>query len=186
MKRSIFLTMVCTIACFFTIHAQQTIYKSSKSKVEFVSEAPLEIIRATSEELKGVLDPAKRTFAFTIPVESFKGFNSPLQREHFNENYMEVKKFPLSKFQGKIIEQIDFAKEGEYSIRAKGSFEIHGIEQERIIKLKLKIAKGILTASGAFTVLLSEHNINVPKVVNQKIEEEIKITVFVEFGKSAK
>lgn len=170
--------------CMFFANAQQSIYKARVSKVDFVSEAPLESIKATSTELKGLLDPSKRTFAFSIPIESFKGFNSPLQREHFNENYMEVKEFPQSRFQGKIIEQVDFSKDGEYTIRAKGPFEVHGIEQERIIKLQLKITKGIVTANAQFSVLLSEHNISVPKVVNQKIKEEIKVKVFVEFIKT--
>lgn len=180
------LSFLFFVACQFNLLAQQNVYHAHASKVDFISEAPLEQIKASSTQLKGLLDPQKRTFAFSIPIESFKGFNSPLQREHFNENYMEARIYPMAQFQGKIIEQIDFAKDGEYIIRAKGPFEIHGVEQERIIKLKLKVAKGVLIANASFTVLLSEHNISVPKVVYQKIEEEIKVNVYVEFIKNSK
>ncbi len=55
-------------------------------------------------------------------MESFQGFNSTLQREHFNENYIESDKYPEARFSGKVIEDIDFSKDGTYIIRAKGNF----------------------------------------------------------------
>ena len=165
------------------IFAQQNIYTARKSKVDFISDAPLELIKASSVKLQGLIDAEKRTFAFSIPAESFKGFNSPLQQEHFYENYMETKTYTASKFEGKIIEQIDFSIDGSYTIRAKGTLTIHGVEQERIIKVQMRIAKGIIYTDAVFTVLLQDHNIMIPKVVFQKIAEEIKVTVNVEFEK---
>jgi hypothetical protein len=166
-----------------SIFAQQNIYTARKSKVDFISDAPLELIKASSVKLQGLIDAEKRTFAFSIPAESFKGFNSPLQQEHFYENYMETKTYTASKFEGKIIEQIDFSIDGNYTIRAKGTLTIHGVEQERIIKVQMRIAKGIIYTDAVFTVLLQDHNIMIPKVVFQKIAEEIKVTVNVEFEK---
>ena len=64
---------------------------------------------------------------------SFKGFNSPVQQEHFYENYIEDDKFPRSSFQGKIIEKIDANLTGDFNVRAKGILDIHGVKQERII-----------------------------------------------------
>ena len=57
-------------------------------KVSFLSEAPLELIKAASDKLKGAIDKTQNTFAFAVDIHSFKGFNSDLQREHFHENYM--------------------------------------------------------------------------------------------------
>jgi len=161
--------------------AQQNIYFARKSKIDFLSDAPLELIKASSNKLQGVIDAEKRTFAFSIPTESFKGFNSPLQQEHFYENYLEAKTYPVSKFEGKIIELIDFTKDGNYSVRAKGKLNIHGVEQERIIKINMRISKGILYADAVFTVLLQDHNITIPRVVFQKIAEVIKVNVALEF-----
>lgn len=81
---------------------------------------PLELIEARSIELKGLIDPAKQTFAFSVSTNSFEGFNSKLQREHFNENYLESAKYPKSTFTGKIIEKVDFTTNGEHIICAKG------------------------------------------------------------------
>ena len=118
-----------------------------------------------------------------MDVKTFEGFNSPLQREHFNENYMESKKYPKASFTGKIIEAIDFQKDGTYSIRAKGQLNIHGVEQERIIKSQLEVSGNKIKIQSTFSVPLSDHNITIPKIVYQKIAEEITITVDAELVK---
>ena len=158
------------------------IYKTYKGSVKISSDAPLEIIKASSQDLRGVIDAEKRTFAFSINNLSITGFNSPLQQQHFYENYIEAQKYPVSTFEGKIIEQIDFLKDGDYTVRAKGILNIHGVEKERIIKSSLRIKNGVLFVTSQFTILLSEHNITIPRVVNQKIAEEIKIIVDAEFA----
>ena len=111
-------------------------------KINFVSNAELELIKASSNKLKGVIDPATNQFAFSVAVPSFVGFNSELQRQHFNEKYMESEKYPQLIFTGKIIEQMDFSINGIYDIRAKGDLEIHGQKQTRIIRSTLTIENG--------------------------------------------
>lgn len=160
------------------------IFKTRKGSISISSDAPLEIIKATSKELNGVIDPVNRTFAFSIKNSSIRGFNSPLQQEHFYENYIEAQKFPVSTFEGKIIEQISFDKDGDYTVRAKGIMSIHGVAKERIIKSSLRIRNGIFFVSSQFTILLSEHNITIPKIVYQKIAEEITIKVDAEFAET--
>ena len=54
---------------------------------------------------------------------------------------METDKYPNASFSGKIIEKIDFDSMGNYSIRAKGDLNIHGVKQERIIKCKFTLVK---------------------------------------------
>lgn len=152
-------------------------YKISEGTVYFKSDAPLEFIEAESTEIKGLIDVENRTFAFSIPMNSFKGFNSALQREHFNENYLESVRFPNGTFSGKIIEQTDFTKDGEYTVRAKGKLTLHGVEQERIIKSTVKVSDGKIHISSKFTVLLKEHDIDIPRIVFQKIAEEIEVKI---------
>ena len=118
---------------------------------------------------------ATNQFAFSVDVKSFKGFNSALQREHFNEKYMESEKFPKASFSGKIIEHVDFSKDGTYDVRAKGDLDIHGVKQTRIIKGKITIHNGSLQVNAQFTVPLSDHNISIPSIVSQKIATEIQV-----------
>lgn len=145
--------------------------------ISFRSDAPLELITASSNEIRGKLDTSKKIFAFSVKIKSFNGFNSPLQKEHFNENYMESNKYPDATFSGKIIEDIDFSKNGTFTLRAKGNLIVHGVPQERIIKSTITISNGKVQIKSNFTVQLSDHNIPIPKVVHEKLASEISVEV---------
>jgi hypothetical protein len=154
-----------------------SIYQAVNGRISFQSEAPLELIRASSDELIGLIDIEKKNFSFKINMRSFQGFNSPLQREHFNENYIESDKYPEASFKGKIIEDQDLTVNGTYELRAKGILTIHGISQERIIKSNVTVNNKTITIKSNFSVLLSDHNIPIPKVVYQKLANEIKVVI---------
>lgn len=155
----------------------QNMMLTKDATIHFKSDAPLELIEATSHKMKGALNPAEQTFAFSVTNTTFEGFNSALQREHFNENYMESTKFPTCSFSGKIIEDLDYTTDGTYNVRAKGKLQVHGVEQERIIKATVQVKKGVISVSSSFTVPLAEHNISIPKIVHQKIAEEISVDI---------
>ncbi len=154
-----------------------TQFRCEDGVVDFISDASLEKIEASNRSLKGIIDAEQHTFAWSIPMRSFTGFNSSLQREHFFENYVETEKYPVATFNGKIIEKIDFTTDGNYTVRAKGKLVIHGVEQERIIKSSVQVKGKKLLVNSSFTVLLSDHNIAIPKIVSQKISPEIKVSV---------
>jgi hypothetical protein len=182
MKKAFGILVLLFLFCG-SLKAAPGLYAADSGVVTFRSEAPQELISATSRSLHGLIDTDKRTFAFRIPMRSFKGFNSGLQREHFNENYVESEKFPEATFRGKIIEQIDFTKDGKYTVRAKGIMSIHGIEQERIIKSDVTIQNGKIHVESKFFVLITDHDIKVPKVVHDKVASEIEVVMNADFKK---
>ena len=159
-------------------------YKCQNGVISFKSAAPLENIEAQSKELKGIIDPVKMTFAWVVTVNTFEGFNNPLQREHFRENYMETTKFPTAIFQGKIIEEVDFTKVQKVTIRAKGKLMIHSVEKERIIKVSIDIQEKSILIKSTFSIPLQDHDINIPKIVNQKIAEDLEVNVSAKLIKS--
>ena len=75
-------------------------------------------------------------------------------------------------------------KYGTYTVRAKGKLTLHGVTQERIIKGKMMIAGKFIKISAEFTVPLADHDISIPKIVNQKIAEVILINVDAELDLS--
>jgi len=159
----------------FPLIASAQMYKTTQGTVKFISDAPLELIQAQSGKLTGLLNTSDRSFAFSITMLSFEGFNSSLQRTHFNENYVESSKFPNATFEGKIIEEINFSNPGEYDVRGKGKFTIHGVDQVRIIKCHLVVQKNAIIIRSKFSVLLADHNIKIPTIVSKKITEEIAV-----------
>lgn len=178
MNTKIFLLLLAPVLLWAgTAPKPVKMYRCENGSVSFKSEATLELIQARSNKLRGAIDPVNNTFAWSVETRSFEGFNSPLQREHFNENYMESGKFPRVSFAGKIIEKIDFQKDGKYIVRAKGKLSAHGVEQERIIRSDLQVSGNKLWIQSSFTVPLSDHNINVPQIVHQKIAEEVSVSM---------
>lgn len=153
------------------------IFSTKDGRVYFLSDAPLEMISASSEQLVGVLNILDRRFSFSIPVNTFEGFNSSLQKTHFNEDYLETDRYPEATFKGKIIEEVDLVKEGQYQIRAKGKLDIHGFANDRIIRCDLLVESGKIKVKSEFTVFLDEHDIKIPSIVNQKIAEEIQVKI---------
>ncbi len=172
MKQFILTLPICFIAFFL----KGQIYNTNLATAKFKSEAPLEIIKAESNQLKGALDLKHKTFAFKLFVKSFDGFNSPLQKEHFYENYMEVKSFPESIFKGKILEDIDISTSNEY--RAKGILSIHGLSHEIIIDVRLEPLNDSVHFASKFDIRLKDYKIDLPRIVYQKIAEIISVEVF--------
>lgn len=148
-----------------------------RSEVSFVSDAPLEIIKASMRSAKGVMDPAARTFAVQVAMADLDGFNSPLQREHFNENYLESATYPHAVFKGRVIESLDLRTPGTTIVRAKGTFDLHGVERERIIECRIAVGRDGVRVTSTFPVLLEDHAIRVPRVVQRKVAPEAIVTV---------
>ena len=160
----------------FAVQAQKK-FTIDKGQVSFTSNAKLEVIKASSDKIQGLVDPANGQFAFLVKIQSFTGFNSSLQKEHFNEKYMETEKYYDASFSGKIIESVDFTKDGVYDVRAKGTLVVHGVRQARIIVSKIKIDKGTMKIDSNFNILLADHDIKIPTIISEKIATEIIVTV---------
>ncbi len=153
--------------------------KVDDSLVTFTSKAPLETIFATSKNLNGILDTTKRDFLFRINMGTFSGFKSPLQKEHFEENYLEIDKYRFASFTGKIIEETSFKADGDYEVRGKGLFNLHGVSQEKIIKCMVNVKNGVYTVTSTFNLKLNDYKILIPHLVQQKIAEEINVSISV-------
>lgn len=176
MKHSLY---ILTFLFLSQITLAQDYYKGS-GKVMFVSEAPLEVIRAESENLDGIIDLSKMNFAFKINMSSFEGFNSALQQEHFNEHYLETEKYPSATFTGKIILNEDCSQDCVTSAVAKGKFKIHGVTQIVNLQLSYRIQDEVIYLTSNFIVLLADYNIKIPRIVHAKISPEIEVNVEIE------
>ncbi len=180
MKRLIFLSVLLVMLA--AADPVATLFKTSKGSVSFSSKAPMELIRAKSTKLVGLINTEKNSFAFQVAVISFEGFNSELQREHFNENYMESTKFPKVKFVGKINGDVNYAKSGTYSVLVKGKLNVHGVEKEKEFPASITIIGESISLKSIFEVPLSDHDISIPTIVNQKLAKVITCKVQAELA----
>ena len=151
-------------------------FTSKEVKVRFFSSTPIEDIRAASDKGVAVLISKTGKIAFQVPIKSFE-FAKGLMQEHFNENYMESDIYPYAKFDGKINQEIDFTKDGEYNVSATGALLIHGVTKQRTIPGTIKVKDGHVQILSGFEVACADHKIKIPKLVFTKIAEVIKVNV---------
>ncbi len=155
--------------------AQSEIYTSGKTSVSFFSAAPLEDIEALNQKAVSLINLKNREIVVRIPIREFQ-FSNKLMQQHFNENYMESEKHPYATFKGIINEPFVFTKPGIYNLTATGIFNLHGVNQKRTLSGKLSVGdQGILLETD-FTVLLADHKIKIPKLVFNKIAEQIAVS----------
>lgn len=174
MKNLINLFLVLLMAASIPATAQS--YKTKSGKVKFFSSAPIEDIEANSNEMVCKLTPSTNSVVFGVSIRSFQ-FEKEKMREHFNENYMESDKYKLAKFVGKIQETIDYTKDGTHDVTVKGKLTIHGVTKERTVKGKVIIKDGKIQLTSDFDVKVADHDIEIPKLMFQKIAETVKVTI---------
>ena len=96
---------------------------------------------------------------------------------------MESERFPNASFQGRFLDDINLKNPGNQTLRVKGILIIHGVEDERVLNLSLITDDfGVMSFESSFEVQLETHNIDVPRIVYQKIAETISVSVKGEFN----
>lgn len=154
----------------------QEIYKSSQTEISFFSEAPMENIDAVNKDGKALLNTKTNELVFVVTIIGFK-FKKPLMEEHFNENYMESDKYKTAHFKGQVIGDVDYLKDGEYKVKAKGVLNIHGVDKEREISGIITIKNGTIELNSSFDVHLKDHKIKIPKMVIKNIAETVLVKI---------
>lgn len=168
----------------FASHAQ--IYNTKTGVIYFVSDAKLEKNEATNKQVNSALNTATGEFGFKVLIKSFE-FEKALMQEHFNENYMESDKFPLSTFSGKVtnLKDINFGKDGVYNATVEGDLTIHGVTNKVKESGTFEVKGGKIRGRSTFTIKLKDYNIAIPTAVFNKLSETIRIDVDVTLEKKA-
>lgn len=177
---TVFISSIIFFVCCETLKAQN-IYSCTNGEVTFFSKAPLEDIQAASKGLNSILNTSNNEIVFIVPMTSFK-FKKSMMEEHFNENYIESHKYPNAVYKGKINENIDYSKDGEYEVTSTGTLALHGVDKTRTEKGKMIIKEGKISIHSEFTIAIKEHNIEIPKLVVQNIAEIVKVNFIASYS----
>jgi polyisoprenoid-binding protein YceI len=172
----------CTILCLgFLLIApnlvQGQIFQTKTGRIHFFSETPIENIEAVSNKAEGALLPSTGQVSARIPVSSFE-FPKALMQRHFNENYLESDKYPLSTLEGKLADPKPLAKtkNGTVSQNLNATLTMHGVGKDYVIPCQIEMKNGEpIRAKGKFPVKLADHNIEIPKIVIKQIAEVIDV-----------
>ncbi len=178
-----FLTFILCLVCFFQNGQTQALVDRNGTSV-FFSDAIVEDITATNNQVLAALDPVKGTVAVSMLMRGFK-FEKSLMEEHFNENYVESEKFPKATFKGTLEKPIQdiMTKPGTYLFKVSGDLTIHGITRPLATQVTLVVTAGTIAATTKFTVRVEDHGIKVPSIVIENIAEEVEVTSNFNFQK---
>ena len=170
-----FLLAAFTLTVGSEVFGQQ--FMTREGHVHFFSSTPIEDIEADNHQMSGLLDAATGEFAFQLQMRGFH-FEKALMEEHFNESYVESEKHPKATFLGRLHGwDANLADGTPQSVTAKGSFNIHGVEQLADIPGELRWTGEAWTLSAQFEVALEEHEIAIPAVVKDNISPVIAVDV---------
>jgi len=152
-------------------------YATRSGKTSFIgSEETFEQIKAVNNVSTAIVDSSSGDIAILLFISAFD-FEISLMQEHFNENYMDSSKYPKATFSGNIQNfSLEELLDSEKDYKILGVLTIRGIEKNVSVSCRLKkISKG-LSLKTNFNVSAGDFDIKIPKVVRNKISQEINIT----------
>ncbi|MEN2402684.1 YceI family protein [Flavobacterium sp. MC2016-06] len=170
MKRT---TLFMLLFTAFSILAQDK-FKTTTAIVNFEASVPLfEEVKAVNKLGTIVLEPQTSALTCIVTIKDFR-FKMDLMQEHFNDNYIESRRYPKAVFKGKI-EKFDLKDineiEKEYDV--KGKLYLHGKSKIITVKALIKrVPEGIQIVSN-FPISVSDFNIEIPYVVANKISKTV-------------
>ncbi|MBT8395916.1 MAG: YceI family protein [Gemmatimonadetes bacterium] len=155
-----------------------------ENQVRFVSDAPLEDFEGKTTRIDGFLflageglggetDLAESEFYFEVDLASLDT-GIGLRNRHMRNNYLETDEFPYASFSGRVT-NLDGGPPGAYRAKMSGMFRVHGIDRNRDIECTAEEVGPSLRVRCAFQVVLSDHEIPVPKLMFMKIDEVMEL-----------
>jgi hypothetical protein len=172
---------VLTICLFFLSNffaVSQIKLFTKTGSISFFSKTNVENINARNNKVLAVWEIATGKIEFSALMKGFE-FDKALMQEHFNESYVESDKYPKATFKG-IIENaksISLSADNSYAVKVNGALSLHGVTQQISTNAIITIKNGIANATAAFSILLSDYNIKIPKVVADNINKKIDISI---------
>lgn len=135
-------------------------FSTVKAQVTFDAGGGVEDIKATNNQAEASITTVG-IVKFKLAILGFK-FADALMQEHFNDSYLESKKYPTASFTGNIsnIKDIDLQKDGTYKANITGSLTMHGVTQKISTTATLTVQKGKLKAQGTLTVKMDDYKIS--------------------------
>jgi polyisoprenoid-binding protein YceI len=175
--KKIFFVLLVAVSLTQLAHAQ--IYMTRTGYIGFFSKTPMEDIKAENSQVYAVIDVAKKNLAFAALLKGFL-FRKQLMQEHFNENYVESDKYPKATFTGTFTSKDDVTQAGVHTVDVSGTISLHGVEKPVTTTATLEMKDGKLIGKTHLLMVPGDYNIQIPSLVREKIEKEIKVDILIE------
>lgn len=135
-------------------------FSTTKAQITFDAGGGVEDIKASNNQAEASIT-TDGVVKFKLAILGFK-FSDALMQEHFNEGYLESKKFPTASFNGTItnIKDIDLLKDGTYKASVSGNLTMHGVTQKITTNATLTVQNSKLKAQSSLTIKVADYKIS--------------------------
>lgn len=159
-------------------------YMTQSGTISFFSEAPIENIESTNNQVSSVVDMETGQMAFSLLMKAFV-FEKALMQTHFNEKYIESDQYPKASFKGQVegFENIQLTRT-PIDVSISGTLTIHGESKEITETGQMSMDEnGQIIADSNIEIALADYNIKIPSAVTDNISKTIAVTIHMEYEK---
>lgn len=177
MKKVLFAMAMLSVSMFAT--AQTSVSKDGVTEFDATAKNSPEKIEAKNTKTVGKINAATGAVEVGVLVAGFH-FERALMEEHFNENYLESKKFKSATFKGTItnLKEVNLKKDGTYPVKVSGKLTMHGVTNDAATTGTVVVKSGIIVEARAeFTTKLADYKVAIPSAVKDKVAAEAKLKV---------
>ncbi len=143
------------------------ILTTNKAQITFDAGGGVEDIKATNLQVFASLSPDGK-ITFKAGILGFK-FSDALMQQHFNEEYIESKKYPTAKFEGTTLKPIDITKDGSQEVTINGKLTLHGQSNNFATKAIFIVKGGKVKAEAQFNIALKDYKVKAAAADDAKI-----------------
>lgn len=142
-----------------------------EANVKFLSEAPQETIQGMVSKVEGFANLETKKILIQVDLRALKVPNR-MMNNHMHENYLETEIHSITSFTGTITKwDLKFKQ-----VVIEGEITLHGVTKRNIkIQGNIEEREKDYSIRADFEILLSDFNIEIPKLVILKLNEKIQI-----------
>ena len=136
------------------------------------------MFRLRQGEAWGDIDRLAETASVSLVIDaSSYNSNIGLRDQDVQEYYLEVKQYPVIRLDSTGIQKSErpLSHKEPWQITLKGRLELHGVQREVIVPVRLLYQTNKIIAQGSFRLLLEEFNITVPRLLFLKSGNQVEV-----------
>jgi polyisoprenoid-binding protein YceI len=134
--------------------------------------------RLREGDARGDMDRLQETASVSLVIDA-GSYNSSvgLRDQDVQEYYLEVQRYPAIRFASTSIQKIDrpSSPKEPWQITIRGQLDLHGVQREVIVPVRLLYQDNKIIAEGSFRLPLEQVQIPVPRLLFLKAGNQVQI-----------
>ncbi|HWO41039.1 MAG TPA: YceI family protein [Candidatus Eisenbacteria bacterium] len=136
------------------------------------------VLRLRHGEARGDPDRLKETAAVYLTIEA-GSYDSGIgaRDQDIQEYYLEARRYPLIRFDSTAVQKIErhSSPKAPWQMTVEGRLDLHGVQREVIVPLRLVYDGNRIVAEGSFRLFLEQFKIAVPRLLFLSAGNEVQV-----------